>query len=141
MAFMNKNTFFIVDMLTDTDDIDDWFHVDEFIAPAIRELNLKGYRTEYCCQGHAFVTIVNDVATFADNAYIAFLNPLPEDITLPENWEFDTVDGHFGERLLMRNEYEFENFEDYIHNFEVIMNAMKSLYEWACALPDLNKSE
>ena len=30
------------------------FEVDELIAPVIRELNLKGYTTKFCCSGHPY---------------------------------------------------------------------------------------
>ena len=32
----------------------EYFECDEFIAPVIRELNKRGYYTQFCCSGHIF---------------------------------------------------------------------------------------
>lgn len=31
---------------------DEHIEIDEVIAPLIRELNIKGYKTKFCCSGH-----------------------------------------------------------------------------------------
>lgn len=37
---------------------DEHIEIDEVIAPLIRELNIKGYKTKFCCSGHPFYAIV-----------------------------------------------------------------------------------
>ena len=58
MTFMDKKEFNISsnDMYKNYESIekDDVFEVDPLIAPVIRELNRKGYYTDYCCSGHPF---------------------------------------------------------------------------------------
>ena len=53
MALIDKNTFEIFDAINN-DEIKNTFECDDLIAPAIRVLNLKGYKTCYCCSGHPF---------------------------------------------------------------------------------------
>jgi len=57
MAYMDLKTFEIW-----AESNIDGFHdgqaeIDEVIAPVIRELNIKGYRTSYCCSGHPFYSM------------------------------------------------------------------------------------
>lgn len=67
MAYIHKETFEIYDeysMGYDTnEDLDFLFEVDDLLAPAISKLNLKGYTTKYCCQGHPFTRVDTDVIT------------------------------------------------------------------------------
>ena len=43
MAYLNKNTFEVVDNIIE---------IDDRMVPIIQELNTKGYKTVYCCSGH-----------------------------------------------------------------------------------------
>ena len=36
---------------------DEHIEIDEVIAPLIRELNIKGYKTKFCCSGHPFYSL------------------------------------------------------------------------------------
>ena len=36
---------------------DEHIEIDELIAPLIRELNIKGYKTKFCCSGHPFYSL------------------------------------------------------------------------------------
>ena len=36
---------------------DEHIEIDEVIAPVIRELNLKGYKTKFCCSGHSYTSL------------------------------------------------------------------------------------
>lgn len=36
---------------------DENIEIDEVIAPLIRELNIKGYKTMFCCSGHPFYSL------------------------------------------------------------------------------------
>lgn len=53
MAFINKNDFSILSFINDIMK-EDYFECDDLIAPAISLLNKKGYKTMFCCSGHAF---------------------------------------------------------------------------------------
>lgn len=51
----------------------DGFHegqveIDEVIAPIIRELNLKGYKTAFCCSGHPFYSLCEAFVETKDTA-------------------------------------------------------------------------
>ena len=51
---MHKRTFDILQGSNIDNELDDYFEVDELIALPIQKLNLKGYKTEFCCSGHLF---------------------------------------------------------------------------------------
>lgn len=36
---------------------DEHIEIDEVIAPLIRELNIKGHKTKFCCSGHPFYSL------------------------------------------------------------------------------------
>lgn len=55
MAYINKETFNIRQDVPNSD-INDYFEVDELIAPVISILNKKGYYTSFCCSGHPYIT-------------------------------------------------------------------------------------
>ena len=57
MAYMHKETFEILQVNSIDDTSDDFFDVDDLIALPIQVLNLKGYKTRYCCCGHPFEDI------------------------------------------------------------------------------------
>ena len=67
MAFINKETFeiFTSCMIGDNDikDVDLYFEVDDMIAPAISIFNKKGYYTDFCCQGHPFLYLDDDIVS------------------------------------------------------------------------------
>jgi len=52
MVYINETTFVMWDFPDIFEEMTGWFPVDEVIAPAVRELNLRGYRTTYSCSGH-----------------------------------------------------------------------------------------
>ncbi|MEA4969945.1 MAG: hypothetical protein VB051_05355 [Candidatus Pelethousia sp.] len=54
MPYMHKRTFEIIQDSNIDNELDDYFEVDELIALPIQTLNLKGYKTEFCCSGHSF---------------------------------------------------------------------------------------
>ena len=55
MAYMNCKTFEIYMEVQDEKTPNDWFFVDDMIAPSIQLLNRKGYTTAFCCAGHPFI--------------------------------------------------------------------------------------
>jgi len=65
MAYIDKETYEIWDDSNIDGQLDDCFEVDEAIAPVIRQLNLNGYKTKFCCSGHPTHSI-NEAFALAD---------------------------------------------------------------------------
>ena len=57
MAYMDLNTFEIWAESNIAGFHDEHVEIDELIAPIIRELNLKGYKTKFCCSGHPYLSM------------------------------------------------------------------------------------
>lgn len=91
------------------------FAVDDLIAPAIAILNQKGYRTAFCCSGHA------DHPHDPELSYIAFEfgGITPE--VLPAGWYW-ACDGQM--------EYQYETVTQ-----ASIASVMSGLTSWAESLP------
>ena len=51
--------------------LDDCVEIDEVIVPLIRELNMRGYRTKFCCSGHPFCSC-NELYTDIADAKTVF---------------------------------------------------------------------
>jgi len=62
----------------------DYAEIDNKIYPAIKELNLLGYRTIFCCEGH--------IDNGSIQAYIYFAGDKNEQWfeELPEGWQYDS---------------------------------------------------
>lgn len=54
MAHIHKETYDIIQESNIEGLLDDYFEVDDLIALPIQALNKKGYKTLFCCAGHAF---------------------------------------------------------------------------------------
>ena len=54
MAKIHKTTFDIIESDNRDNSEENYFDCDELIAASIRKLNLKGYTTRYCCEGHLY---------------------------------------------------------------------------------------
>ncbi len=73
MAFIDKDTFEIFSDIN-SPEVENAFECDDFIAPTIRVLNLKGYKTRFCCSGHPF-PIKSEIVSYSrsdDEIYEAF---------------------------------------------------------------------
>ena len=120
------------------------FEIDENLVFIIHTLNEKGYKTMFCCEGHAEIDGLS-------LSYIAFENgiKLP---SCPENWcvEIDTeqydendniVLGHWetlrANRLVNLNDDEFVCDHFYKEKFKALL----SLFEWVETLEDLTNKE
>lgn len=118
------------------------FECDELMAPIIRELNLKGYKTVFCCSGH-----VNDDIYWADdinneinnnNCYIAFSDQittlLVKGFTLPKGFKFEVPEWdeeECGYQTIIRR-----NFRAGTPRFTQMLNISKTLYKWVNELPN-----
>lgn len=57
MSYIHKITGDVYHDIQSDDARDDFFECDELIAPIISILNKKGFKTQFCCSGHAYPTI------------------------------------------------------------------------------------
>lgn len=98
---------------------DNCFEVDDLIAPAISTLNQKGYRTAFCCSGHA------ERPHNPELAYIAFEfgGITPE--TLPDGWYW-AFDGQM--------EHRYDTI-----TLETVASVMSALSIWTESLPDATR--
>jgi len=156
MAYMDLNTFEIWAESNIDGFHDEHIEVDELIAPIIRELNLKGYKTKFCCSGHPYYSL-NEAFTSSeetakglvglvktektDNAdipiralyvaldddfYIAFDGVSSQDFTVP------LPDGFWwDEDSIIRYSYSTREVYELLAER---LNACKTLYEWANSL-------
>lgn len=118
MAYMNRITFEITADCP-RDNTLDFYEIDDAIASSIRLLNLKGYRTAWCCSGHADIP----------QAYIQFYfaETYPWDITdLPSGWS--------AEENQMDYEYKSTSPQDLEQEIATVMTTLE---QWGKALPDL----
>ena len=110
--YMNEKTFEL-----STEPKEHGVQIDDLIAPTIRTLNLKGYKTAWCCSGH--------VKEGFDSAYILFEfgEITPEE--LPTGWVWEE-DGH------MLYQYKSCSPDELSQEIAVVMDA---LFKWAESLP------
>ena len=110
--YMNEKTFEL-----STEPIAHGVQIDDLIATTIQTLNLKGYKTAWCCSGH--------VKEGFDSAYIQFEfgEITPEE--LPSGW-FWEEDGH------MQYQYALCSPDDLKQEIEEVMD---DLFKWAESLP------
>lgn len=117
------------------------FECDELIAPVIRELNLKGYRTVFCCSGH-----VNDDIYYCEDigstnnagCYIALYDQIStlivKGFTLPKGFKFEIPEWDLeecGYQTIIRRKFRFGT-----PRFIQMLNISKQIYKWAIELPD-----
>ena len=104
--------------------------IDPEIAFCIAELNRKGYKTVFSCQGHDGDFLM----TGKTGAYVYFKDYLPNEATklLPECWKLDPPDSSGVQRFgdIIRCDYE-----------KSLKSRIESLTEWVIELPDLNHEE
>ena len=168
MAYMHKETFDIV-VTNSNKNPDDYFYVDELIAPPVQILNRKAYITENCCAGHSFDWLEENGEVIGEseeerearlarkthkslNAYISF----KESVTLPttppgffhDDWnEKEIIRKHYGiPYTIVAQSGRTLNFADpKIYDNDIykfmrdVVETMEQLYEWALNLPDLRK--
>ena len=160
MAYLNLKNYNIYKDTNIDNFLDDYIEVDDMMAPIIRILNMKGYKTIACCSGHPFKGIAE---AFSDNIdeleniysilsieqnigglyrgvfeyygtlYIAFDEEISiNDITkqLPEGFEYDSKES--GPPFCLR--YHFDNDNGFFEFLDQQLYAIKKLYYWADSL-------
>lgn len=158
MPYMHKRTFDITNSRGGTvtckmgdgnevhyDPKPDFFEVDELIAVPLQILNRKGYLTACSCAGHPFDPVFMDRSEDGDwepfcaegflrcISYITFFGEY-DFPTLPEGFVKDKAPA--GDRISL----EHAKDGDYWKTMCSVMDAMKSLHDWAEGLPDLDSS-
>jgi hypothetical protein len=105
--------------------------LDSRIAKTIQVLNMKGYRTKFCCHGHLYLDgVAQPYIAFEDWVPIAMFQGLPSGWELDINGDSNTVYGkHFG---IMPSIYYRPMELPYNINFD-----QTKLYRWAKDLPDI----
>ena len=156
MPYMHKRTFDISNSMATTvthktgdgielqyDPKSDFFQVDELIAIPLQILNRKGYRTACSCAGHPFDPVFftrTDDGVWepfcADGfcpciSYITFFGDY-DFPTLPEGFEKDNAAA--GVRISRKHEKDGEAWKTLCS----VIDAVKSLHDWAEGLPNLD---
>ncbi len=111
----------------------DVVELDEMIAPAVIELNRKGYFTDFCCSGHWYNEGIHTYLVFEDAECV------PD--TLPKGFFLETKNDKYA--IFPKNNSEIE---DECKKHLYIMKLNHNLTEWAFSLPsreerDLNEQE
>lgn len=156
MSLIHKESFDVLDNCEQGKE-NEYFEVDENIALIISMLNKKGYKTTYCCSGHAFDGITElyaeDKSTFdclifsnlqdiryengrykavdrgnTKSCYIIFEKDYAF-LELPEGFTYDKND--------KRIEKEYMSESDSYDLIIEIVDSMRELYEWTNELKAL----
>ncbi len=142
MAYMHRNTFEIYMEVQDEKTPNEWFFVDDMIAPSIQLLNRKGYATEWCCAGHSVTTYFgmhlqsdgeykHEEYHFNRQLYVAFAEGVTALPPLPDGFYTTT----FGDMLAIRYDYPAEITDAYDFMAKVL-EINKRFYDWVLLLPD-----
>lgn len=156
MALINKENF---DILHDCEagKEDDYFEVDENIALIISMLNKKGYKTTFCCSGHAFASINEfradnkddfECLVFFDLQDIRYENgrykAFDRDnakycyIAFEKDYSFPSIPEGFAYNKNSKSiEKEYISESDTYDLIQEIVDSMKALYEWTKGLESL----
>ena len=156
MPYMHKRTFDIANVTgekvtcrrsdgteTHYDPKPDYFQVDELIAVPLQILNRKGYFTACSCAGHPFDPVLhssNDDGEWEPFCAEGFLRCISY-ITFSGEYDFPALpEGFEKDRAAagVRISREHEKDGDYWKTLCSVMDAMKSLHDWAEGLPDLS---
>ena len=67
MIYMNTKTY---ELSVNSNDDGEYVEIDEAIAQAISLLNMKGYKTEFCCSGHPYLSSYHSKNVFNKEEYL-----------------------------------------------------------------------
>lgn len=168
MALMNKTTFQVCHFVAmPCYKPEDWCEIDEQIAMVISELNKKGYRTNFCCSGHALGTLskftvpqssidhmmrfggkiyhvkksdepqVFDYLGSNDECYIAFA-ARHEFKKLPPDFKIEIEEPAAVYAMRLAKEYKSQN---HLLLAEEILITMQQLWAWVQELEPINRKE
>lgn len=104
------------------------FKCDEEMLLPIQILNKKGYKTEFCCSGHAFKKLCSGYITFREEL---------DDVSVPKGWHLDTNDKNFKNRTIR---YRI-NDPDIAVRQRGIHRKIDSLVKWCQELPEKEESK
>ena len=170
LAYLDAKTYEIFQGGCMEETSDQYFEVDDMIAPAIRILNRKGYKTEYCCAGHPFPTLnlfeylANKETDKED--LMDYLSSIPDTKAVSCNSDgnilcvarsaagFTSLYINFsieikipfipaGAELEEDNTLRIEYEFENTDSFKQICECMdlnRKIYNWACMLPPVNKT-
>ena len=153
MAYMDLKTFEIWAESNIGGFHDEQIEIDEVIAPIIRELNLKGYKTKFCCSGHPYISL-NEAFTNSEETAKGLVGlvrteptnkadlPIRALYIAPDDFfyiSFDEMSSHefhvplpdgfwWEEDNIIRYEYSTDSVYELL---EERLNACKVLYQWA----------
>lgn len=131
--WINKRDFSFTHVVYDDNVRKEYFECDDLIAPVIRELNLRGYKTEFCCSGHPYMC---NGEVHIDQPYVLFVKPIDESISPPDGWYFDDC------YRSIRTEYVCDDMNlSLMDALKIVMDKMTKLYEWVASLPDAHDGE
>lgn len=157
MAYMDLKTFDIWAESNIDGFHDNQIEIDEVIAPIIRELNIKGYKTKFSCSGHPFESI-NEAFTDSEESAECLVGliktecsnyptmPIRALYLMPDNDFYISFDGisqndfplslpygfYWDDETTIR--YRYKKSEVY-ELLEERLKASKLLYQWAVSLP------
>lgn len=156
MSLIHKESF---DILNDCEAgrEDDYFEVDENIALVVSLLNKKGYRTTFCCSGHAFANINEfradnkkdfDCLIFFDLQDIRYENgkykAFDKDnakycyISFEKDYSFAKLpEGFTYDKSNKTIEKEYVSESDTYDLIQEIVDSMRTLYGWVMGLKPL----
>lgn len=129
MVYINKDTFEIYENLIGYEnELDNYFECDEFIAYTIMLLNIKGYKTNYCCAGH----IYPERQRYKGNEVLVYFNTY---ISFEDVYNFESIpDGFYLSRDKKSLHADFEDVNFSEDRKEQILEALENLYLWASLL-------
>mgnify|MGYP006283694801 CR=1 FL=1 len=128
------------------------FACDEFIAPVIRDLNLKGYYTDYCCSGHLHNLVNVEDHPVGDylcdklggciscwQCYIMFARGVVID-SAPMNFEIECDSGVHSDQYAIQLLHPMLESLDYVQALCFCTAVWGALMKWVEHLPSLKGS-
>ena len=145
MMYIDSKTFEVIGDISDARISGPLFECDELLAPTISILNKLGFRTEFCCSGHAYDYKENKNCTVPywinNSCYICFSKELEEmekdGFITPEGYEVMKSDDYFDVVEDGEAPWKVQIFKEFNTNespFLQVLDNAKALYTWACAM-------
>ena len=112
---------------------DEHIEIDEVIAPLIRELNIKGYKTKFCCSGHATLIYIlppswdelksrlSSTGIYTEEEVNALMEIAEEEISCANSYDYILVNDTISNTL--------SRFAQIIHSNRYSRNCMKEFLD------------